>query len=34
MASPVGGSKSHDNMMPYLACTFIIALGGIFPARS
>jgi microcystin-dependent protein len=28
-----GGSTPHDNMEPYLAVTFIIALEGIFPAR-
>jgi microcystin-dependent protein len=29
--SPVGGSQPHDNMMPYLAISFIISLFGIFP---
>ena len=29
-----GGSLPHNNMMPYLGLTFIIALQGIFPARS
>jgi microcystin-dependent protein len=28
-----GGSQPHNNMAPYLAVTFIIALQGIFPAR-
>lgn len=28
-----GGSQPHNNMMPYLAMTFIIALQGIYPAR-
>lgn len=32
--SLTGGSQPHNNMMPYLAVTFIIALQGIFPARS
>jgi microcystin-dependent protein len=32
--SPVGGSLPHNNMPPYLCLTFIIALQGIFPARS
>lgn len=29
-----GGSQPHNNMPPYLCVTFIIALQGIFPARS
>ncbi len=29
-----GGSQPHNNMMPFLGLTFIIALTGIFPARS
>lgn len=29
-----GGSQPHNNMPPYLAVTFIIALQGIFPPRS
>ncbi len=29
--TPVGGSQPHENMMPYLALTFIISLFGIFP---
>jgi len=29
-----GGSLPHNNMMPYLGLTFIIALQGVFPARS
>lgn len=28
-----GGSQPHENMMPYLGVTFIIALQGIFPSR-
>lgn len=31
--SATGGSQSHDNMMPFLAVHFIIALFGIFPSR-
>ena len=31
---PAGGSLPHENMMPYLTVTFIIALQGVFPARS
>jgi microcystin-dependent protein len=29
-----GGSLPHNNMQPYLALTFIIALQGIYPSRS
>ena len=29
-----GGSQPHNNMMPYLACNFCIALQGIYPPRS
>ncbi len=29
-----GGSQPHNNMQPYLGLNFIIALEGIFPARS
>jgi microcystin-dependent protein len=29
--SIVGGSQPHDNMMPFLAVSFIISLYGIFP---
>jgi len=32
--SIVGGSLPHNNMPPYLGLTFIIALQGVFPARS
>jgi microcystin-dependent protein len=28
-----GGSLPHNNMMPYLTVTFIIALQGVFPPR-
>ena len=31
--APAGGSLPHNNMMPYLALNFIIALAGIFPPR-
>ena len=31
--SIAGGSQPHNNMMPYLVLTFIIALQGIFPPR-
>ncbi|HZV70828.1 MAG TPA: tail fiber protein [Saprospiraceae bacterium] len=29
--TPIGGSQPHENMMPYLAISFIISLFGIFP---
>ncbi|HTX93257.1 MAG TPA: tail fiber protein [Anaerolineales bacterium] len=29
-----GGSQPHDNMIPFLAISFIISLFGIFPTRS
>lgn len=29
-----GGGQPHNNMQPYLAVTFIIALQGIFPTRN
>jgi len=29
-----GGNLPHNNMQPYLGLTFIIALQGVFPARS
>ena len=32
--SLTGGSQPHQNMMPSLAVTFIIALNGIFPSRN
>jgi len=32
--SNVGGSQAHQNMQPYLALTFSIALQGIFPSPS
>ena len=28
-----GGNQSHDNMQPYLAVNFVIALQGLFPSR-
>ena len=31
---PVGGGLPHNNMQPYLALNFIIALTGVFPSRS
>ncbi|HYL76334.1 MAG TPA: tail fiber protein [Bryobacteraceae bacterium] len=32
--SIAGGNLPHNNMPPYLCLTFIIALQGVFPARS
>jgi microcystin-dependent protein len=29
-----GSSFPHNNMMPFLACTFILAMQGVFPPRS
>ena len=29
-----GGGQAHDNMQPYLAMYFIIALTGLYPSRS
>jgi len=31
---PSGGSQPHNNISPYLAMTYIIALNGIFPSRN
>ena len=31
--TPAGGSQPHDNMMPFLAVSFIISLFGIFPTQ-
>ncbi|BAU27072.1 microcystin-dependent protein [Aneurinibacillus soli] len=30
--SSIGGNQSHNNMMPFLAVTFIIALEGMYPS--
>ncbi len=32
--SNVGGGQAHDNMQPYLALNFCIALRGLFPSRN
>ena len=32
--SQVGGGQQHNNMMPFLCITFIIALVAIFPSRT
>jgi microcystin-dependent protein len=32
--TPVGGSQPHDNLMPFLAISFIISLFGYFPSQT
>ncbi|RSK48136.1 phage tail protein [Hymenobacter rigui] len=32
--NPAGGSQPHNNMQPYLALNFCIALEGIYPSRN
>jgi microcystin-dependent protein len=32
--SIAGGNLPHNNLMPFLGLMFIIALQGVFPARS
>ena len=32
--TPFGGGQAHENMMPFLALNFIIALRGLFPSRT
>ncbi len=34
LAAAAGGSQPHDNVQPYLALNFCIALQGIFPSRN
>ena len=34
MVQLAGGSQPHDNMMPFVAVSFIIALFGIFPSQN
>lgn len=34
MFSPAGGNQPHQNMAPFLAINFIIALEGVFPSRN
>lgn len=31
--APAGGSQAHNNMQPFLAMNFIIALVGLYPSR-
>ncbi len=33
-ATNVGGGQNHENMQPYLALNFCIALQGLFPSRN
>lgn len=32
--SNIGGGQAHENMQPYLAVNFLIALQGLFPSRN
>jgi microcystin-dependent protein len=32
--APSGGGQPHNNLQPFLVLNFIIALQGIYPARS
>ncbi len=32
--TPTGGSQAHNNLQPYLALFFIIALTGVYPSRN
>lgn len=34
MLDPAGGSQAHNNLQPYLAINFIIALVGLYPSRT
>lgn len=34
MVQPVGGNQPHENMSPYLAGNWCIALEGVFPSRN
>jgi microcystin-dependent protein len=34
MLSPAGNNLAHNNLMPYLALNWIIALQGVFPSRN
>jgi microcystin-dependent protein len=34
MVTNVGGSQAHENMQPYIAVNFCIALQGLFPSRN
>jgi microcystin-dependent protein len=32
--TPAGGNQAHNNLMPSLCVSFIIAMQGIFPSRN
>lgn len=34
MGAPAGGGQPHNNMMPYQALNFCIALQGVYPPRT
>ena len=34
MVTTVGGGQAHENMQPYIAVNFCIALQGLFPSRN
>jgi microcystin-dependent protein len=34
LIGPTGGSQAHENLMPFVAINFIIALFGIFPPQA
>jgi microcystin-dependent protein len=34
ISPPAGSGQPHENMQPYLAMNYIIALLGIFPSRN
>jgi microcystin-dependent protein len=34
MLADTGGGQPHDNIQPYVAVNFCIALAGIFPSRN
>jgi microcystin-dependent protein len=31
---PAGGNQPHDNMAPFVAMNFVIALNGVFPSSN
>ena len=32
--NPAGGGQPHNNLQPYLALNYLIALQGIYPSRN
>jgi microcystin-dependent protein len=34
LIQPTGGNQPHENMMPFLTVTFLIALEGVFPTQN